>query len=301
MSDSACIRIAGLDFCFSSPANVVFADLSHPRFLPFRRPEGAGSGGDRLDIHVHPLEDGDVPAGFQHVVTTDLQSQIYRDGRTFLIHKFDVHPPRKSLAWATRYDSENETVDTGVLPLRGSGPAVVLPELGLYPHYQFLLTGYLARRHGALHHCAGAIHHGKMFLFPARSGTGKSTLSRLLAAAGSFDVVGDDTIVTRRLGRDWMAFGTPWPSSAGFSGNRSAPLGGVFFLHQSPCNRVEDVPAQEALRGFLPETDIPWYDPVFTEGILAHCEDLVESVPMRALHFRPDASAVDCLLEALER
>lgn len=300
MLSSCCIQIAGLDFSFASPANVFFPDLTQPTYVPFLRAAGAPPAQDRLDVQLRPLDDGAVPARFRHVITTDLQSQIYRDERTFLIQKFGVGARADALRWSTTYDVERDAVDSAGPAKPGPDGCLVLPDLRWYPHYQFLLTGYLARRRGALHHCAGAVYRGRMFLFPARSGTGKSTLSRLLAASGRFEIAGDDRIVTRRLGRELRAFGTPWPSTAGFSANRAALLGGIYFLHQSPDNRVEDLPAQNALRRLLPVTDIPWYDEPFSAGILAHCEDLVASVPVRAFHFRPAASAVECLEKALE-
>lgn len=300
MLSSCCIQIAGLDFSFASPANVFFPEPTHPTYEPFLRPAGAPPAPDRLDIRLRPLDDGAVPARFRHVITTDLQSQIYRDERIFLIQKFGGGAHADALRWSTTYDVERGAVVSAGPAKAGPGGGLVLPDLRWYPHYQFLLTGYLARCRGALHHCAGALYRGRMILFPARSGTGKSTLSRLLAASGRFEIAGDDRIVTRRLGREWMAFGTPWPSTAGFSANRAAPLGGICFLHQSPDNRVEDLSAQNALRRLLPVTDIPWYDEPFSAGILAHCEDLVASVPLRAFHFRPEAAAVECLEKALE-
>lgn len=299
MLSSCSIQIAGLEYQFSSPANVFFAALAQPAYFPFQRPGSALPASDCLRIHARPLGDEQVPAGFRHVITTDLQSQIYRAGRTLLIQRFGTGASEGKLRWVTIYDTAREAVDSAGPAKPGADGALVLPQLGFYPHYQFLLTGCLARRRGALHHCAGAIHQGRMYLFPARSGTGKSTLSRLLSATGRFEIAGDDRIVTRRLDRGLVAFGTPWPSSAGFSDNLSAPLGGIYFLHQAPDNCVEDIPAQQALRRLLPVTDIPWYHEVFSAGVLAHCEDLVASVPVRTFHFRPDASAVECLENAL--
>ncbi|HPC19637.1 MAG: hypothetical protein KBC66_08740 [Kiritimatiellae bacterium] len=300
MLSSCCIQIAGLDYQFSSPANVFVEDLTQPSYASFRRPVNAPASAERLDICLTPLEDRRVPGRFRHVITTDLQSQIYRAGPVWLIQRFGTGPAEGMLRWSTVYDSQQETVATAGPARCGAAHTFVLPELGFYPHYQFLLTGFLARRRGALHHCAGAICRGRMFLFPARSGTGKSTLSRLLAASGRFAIAGDDRIVTRQRDHQWLAFGTPWPSTAGFSANLSAPLGGIFFLHQAPDNRVEELAPQDALRRLLPVTDIPWYDEAFTAGVLAHCEKLVTSVPMRAFHFRPDPSAVECLEEALD-
>ncbi len=300
MLSSCCIQIAGLDFRFASPANVFFPELANSTFLAFRRALEAPPAPDRLEIHLRPLAPAPVPARFRHVITTDLQSQIYRAGRTFLIQKFGAGAQTDALRWTTLFDAGQGVADSAGPAKAGSGDGLVLPDLRWYPHYQFLLTGYLAQRRGALHHCAGAVYRGRMYLFPARSGTGKSTLSRLLAASGRFEIAGDDRIVTRRLGRELMAFGTPWFSTAGFSANLAAPLGGIFFLHQSPDNRIEDLSAQNALRRLLPVTDIPWYDEPFSAGILAHCEDLAASVPLRAFHFRPDATAGECLEKALE-
>jgi hypothetical protein len=234
------------------------------------------------------------------LITTDLRSPVYRRGRTFRIERMQDERAHDSGTnrWSTIYDAEREEA---VCYIPASPLPPVFPAVSEFPHLQFLLTGHLSRHRGALHHGAGAIYRKRMYMFPALSGTGKSTLSNLLHASGRFEVASDEVIITRFEGNALNAYGSPWPSSAGFARNTGAPLGGIIFLHQSPENRIETVTPADAQRRLLSNTDIPWYDEIFSQGVLDHLHALVQRVPLLAFHFRPDADAVEVLIKSLDQ
>lgn len=271
--------------------------LSRP-FHPFRADSFSVSP-EVIRVSLVPGTALDSTEGFELMVTTDLQSPVYRRGRTFLLKR--TMNNAEGCRWTTHYDTEKNTATSYIPGKSTSHGGLIFPAINEFPHLQFLLTAYLSARRGALHHCAGAIYRGRMFIFPALSGTGKSTLSKLLHASGLFDVASDEVIITRFEGDALNAYGSPWPSSAGFARNISAPLGGMVFLHQAPDNRVEAVTPADAQRRLLANTDIPWYDEIISQGVLDHIHSLVHHVPLRALHFRPDQSAVACLAKSLDQ
>jgi serine kinase of HPr protein (carbohydrate metabolism regulator) len=151
----------------------------------------------------------------------------------------------------------------------------------------------LARRHGALLHAAGIDINGKGYIFPGKSGAGKSTITRQFAALGDTGLLSDDRIVVRKIEGGFKAYGTPWPGEAGIALNKSVPLAGIFFINHGSANRIREITPKEALARLLPVTSIPWYDREVMDRILTFCEDLISSVPIYELDFKPSVEVVD--------
>jgi hypothetical protein len=145
-----------------------------------------------------------------------------------------------------------------------------------------------------------------MWLFPGRSGIGKSTLARLLSGHPEFEVVGDDGAATRcwdaplSSGGGYRAYGTPWPSSAGVAVNASGPLGGLFFLNQSPESRIEPLSPREAFHRLLPATNLLWWHPDWMPVMLDACDRLARSIPAWQFSFAPTPAAVEMLADFLK-
>lgn len=162
-----------------------------------------------------------------------------------------------------------------------------------YPLDQILLMYFLANRGGAIFHAAGVVMHGKSFIFPGRSGAGKSTIMRQFAAGEETRPLSDDRMVVRRIGGEFTAFGTPWPGEEEIAENASAPLSGIFFIRHGSANRIEALKRREAMENILPVASIPWYDRRIMPEILDFCGDLISRVPTYRLCFKPDLEVVD--------
>ncbi|MEI7731593.1 MAG: hypothetical protein WCO56_18610 [Verrucomicrobiota bacterium] len=173
--------------------------------------------------------------------------------------------------------------------------------------YRFLSVIFLAPRQGLLHHTGAAIFGGRMWLFPGRSGDGKSTLARLLAGHPEFEVIGDDAAVTRYGVAPpsgcsaYRAYGTPWPSSAGFAVNASAPLGGLIFLNKSLENRIEPITPREAFHRLLPATNLLWWHPEWMPVMLDGCDQLTRAVPAWQFSLAPTPAAAEQLAAWLQQ
>ena len=163
-----------------------------------------------------------------------------------------------------------------------------------YPLDQLLVMYHLASRDGIVVHAAGAVVNGAGYLFPGVSGAGKSTLARLLAAAGH-TMLSDDRIVVRRTDSGHVIWGTPWPGDAAMAINASAPLAGVFFLHQDRAGRLASMAPGKAVERLMPVTSIPWYDAETVCHALDRCDALVAEVPAHDFHFPPTPEAVRTL------
>lgn len=160
-----------------------------------------------------------------------------------------------------------------------------------YPLDQVLLMYALADRAGIFMHASAVESNGKGYIFPGRSGAGKSTISRMFAARG-YNLLSDDRIVVRKINGEFYAFGTPWAGDAGIAENRKLPLGGIFFLRQSSESSIRELAPAEAAERLMPVTSILWFDKQAVPGILSFCEDLVLHVPAYDIFFKPDIGVV---------
>ncbi|MFO7535675.1 MAG: hypothetical protein R6X19_08350 [Kiritimatiellia bacterium] len=166
-----------------------------------------------------------------------------------------------------------------------------------------LLVLRLRAQGGLVLHGAAAELDGQGILCVGVSGRGKSTISRLLGAAGA-------TVLTdeRPVLRQWPApaagavpstafrlYGSPWPSSAGFVRDGWAPLRRIYFLEHGPTDRLTPLPPPAAVSRLIHVATIPWQDPALLDPCLATFDTLLRAVPCAVLAFRPTASVVDLI------
>jgi hypothetical protein len=163
-----------------------------------------------------------------------------------------------------------------------------------YPLDQLLLMYALSQREGVMLHASGVGVNGRGYIFPGKSGAGKSTISRIFIS-GNHDVLSDDRVVVRKTRDAFRVFGTPWAGDAGIAQNKDLPLHGIFFILHGNENKIEKITTKEAFERLMPVTSIPWYDEKVMPDLLSFCEDLVLHVPAYVLHFTPDSRAADLI------
>jgi len=171
----------------------------------------------------------------------------------------------------------------------------------LYPFLQILTMYLLARRQGMLMHAAGVEINGNGYIFPGKSGAGKSTVTRLFATTGEDGLLSDDRIIVRKMNDVFKAYGTPWPGEEGVAVNTNVPLSGLFFITHSPMNRINKLSPRDALGKLLPVISIPWYDREIMVKKLAFCEELLSRIPACEFHFKPGIEAVDTFKEYVSK
>ncbi|WP_417914843.1 hypothetical protein [Candidatus Electronema sp. JM] len=162
---------------------------------------------------------------------------------------------------------------------------------------RFLLQHTFINHHGLIIHAAGGSINGKGMVFPAVSGTGKSTLSHLLLPHPENQLFSEERIIMRRLDDSWHLWGTPWKGSGVIARNESAPLSALVFLSQAQETKISKLPPSAALRRLLETVSIPWYSQEWTDKGLAVCESLLRAIPAYELAFRPDQTAVQAVAE----
>ncbi len=166
-----------------------------------------------------------------------------------------------------------------------------------------LLVLSLRARGGLVFHGVAADLEGQGIACVGISGTGKSTLARLLEGAGA-KVLTDERPVFRQWpppvpggesSSSFRVYGSPWPSSAGFARNEWAPLRRLYFLEHGETDRITPLTSREAVSRLIHVATIPWQDPALLDPCLATVESLLSAVPCAVLAFRPTPDVVEVI------
>lgn len=150
----------------------------------------------------------------------------------------------------------------------------------------------LPQRNTLLFHGSCLAIDGKGVLFTAKSGTGKSTHTRLWR-----EVFGDRVVMINDdkpflgIGPNGItAYGTPWLGKHSLGGNLSAPLTALCILCRGEENRIEAVSPREALPMLLQQTYTP-DDPQAMAKTLALVQQLSKNVAIYRLYCNMDPQA----------
>ena len=173
------------------------------------------------------------------------------------------------------------------IAVKDTGGRHFIPNPFSYPLDRLLMMYLLAEKEGVMIHAAGVEIDGKGYIFPGRSGMGKSTLSREFVSRKGPVVLNDERVAVRKINDEFKTFGTPWPGDAAIAVNRGVPLSGIFFIHHGTHNRIREIMPGEALKRLLPLSSIPWFDPERMSRVLLFCEKLISQVPIYELYFTP--------------
>ena len=124
---------------------------------------------------------------------------------------------------------------------------------------------------------------GVGYLFTARSGTGKSTHTRLWRELmGERAVmVNDDKPLIRMTDEEAIAYGTPWDGKHRLSSNIAVPLKAVCILERSVENRIREITSSEALPMLLQQV----YRPM-DSAAMARTLNLIDRLAGRVKFYR---------------
>ena len=179
-----------------------------------------------------------------------------------------------------------------------SGKSMLARNIVQYPLDQLLMIHVAAARSAALLlHAAGGSIDGNGLLFAGQSGSGKSTVSRLLGNSNKARFLSDDRVMLRRFGSKLSMYGTPWPGDAGVAINESVPLKAICFLRHADDTSLRPLKPEEVLQRLLPVASIPWYESELAGKALNLCEFLIEHYPAYELSFRPQANDLSSVLD----
>ncbi len=149
-------------------------------------------------------------------------------------------------------------------------------------------------------HASVVNHQGRGVAFLGKSGTGKSTHSRLwLQHIPDSVLLNDDNPAIQIKTEGIVIYGTPWSGKTSCYKNECLPLQGLVRLQQAPVNAFE---WQTGLKGFiavLPScTSIRWNKDLFA-SMNTILEKIIAQVPVGYLKCLPNAAAAELCHSAI--
>lgn len=163
----------------------------------------------------------------------------------------------------------------------------------------FLMT--TACRDTVLTHASSVIHEGKAYLFLGKSGTGKSTHSRMWLNALEGVVLMNDDHPVIRLDEDGnpVAYGSPWSGKTPCYKNMSAPLGGIIRISRAPYNRPRRLSPVEAYASVMTSCSGMTWDRQLADGRDRTMQGIISRTPCWVMECLPDEDAAHVCSDAV--
>jgi len=283
------LSIASFNFSIQSQHTKLSSHHYDPAYNQFLSPAGNP---ESHPVTVRLLDKKTIPSlsSLEKQFETPRSWSLYRNADS----KFIVFPSQGSSnepEWVARIYADLKNVD---IFCEGSANPVH------YPLDQILLINLLVGR-GFIIHAAGAVIDGRGYIFAGPSGAGKSTISSLLLKENNVTIFSDDRIVIKKIGHEFLMFGTPWPGDAGIAVNDCARLYGIFFLSHSQDNSIKELRPGKALANLCKVTSLPWYDGVDLQESFDLCEDLLQKIKTFELNFRPGPEIIDEIISCVSK
>ena len=135
---------------------------------------------------------------------------------------------------------------------------------------------------------------GKALIFLGKSGTGKSTHSKLWQEfIPGCSLLNDDEPLIRLMNDGTIkVFGAPWSGSTPCYRNISAEVSAFVHLHQSTENRLTKLNGLTSFSSLLQSTAVMRSDNKNRSMIISMINDILEKIPVYRLDNRPDREAV---------
>ena len=149
-------------------------------------------------------------------------------------------------------------------------------------------------------HASVIAYEGAGYVFLGRSGTGKSTHSRLwLNNIEGTWLLNDDNPVIRVEDGKVNVYGTPWSGKTPCYKNVVLPLGGVVRLSQAPYNKISRLMPLNAYASLMPACSCMRWDRGSTDALHRTVEKVIKVVKGWHLECLPDADAAHVCCSAV--
>ncbi len=222
-----------------------------------------------------------------------LYSEVHR-----LCREYRTDDAPEMLLSVSRSDIDNERRIPGGDADDKHGDDAYLETLAVYRKIAESLIEYDV----LLFHGSAVAVDGACYLFAAKSGTGKSTHTRLWRELlGERAVmVNDDKPLLTVSGTGVTVWGTPWCGKHHLSSNISVPLEAVCILERGESNIIEPVSAEEAWP-VLYRQSYRSKDPDKLKRTLVITDTLSRSVRLYRLRCTPDVQAARVAFDAMSK
>ena len=141
-------------------------------------------------------------------------------------------------------------------------------------------------------HASVIAHGGQGYMFLGKSGTGKSTHSRLwLNHIDDTELLNDDNPIVRVHGSEVIVYGTPWSGKTPCYKNMQVPLKAVVRLSQAPYNKIARLAPLQSFASLMPACSCKRWDSEAVAMLHKAVEKAISIVPCYHLECLPDEDA----------
>lgn len=169
----------------------------------------------------------------------------------------------------------------------GSVTLFVCDELALDSFLRVAWSFALVAVGGVLIHAASLARDEQAYVFPGRSGAGKTTVARLSPESR---LLSDELSIVRVDGESVRGYGTPfWGELARGGGNERVPVAGLYFLRQANRHEAIRCTRTRAVAALMPHVVFFSRDPRLVARALDVAATVAARVPCFDLLFRRDA------------
>ena len=241
---------------------------------------------------IYRFADVDIRISSVHEKVHRLCEDYRTDGGTY---DFAVETTRKDIEYERERSARTDELEG--IPVRSFSDGY-LEELAVYRKMAEILPDYDT----LLMHGSAVAVDGAAYLFIAKSGTGKSTHTRLWRELlkEKAVMINDDKPLVRVTEGGAVIYGTPWDGKHRLSTNTACPLAAVCILERAKDNHIRQIDRNEALPMLLQQTYRPEGIPALTR-VLELTEKLAASVRLYRLGCNMDISAAKLSYEAMRK
>lgn len=128
---------------------------------------------------------------------------------------------------------------------------------------EYLMTQYatfhyiLTKKEALVIHSSAINYKGKAYLFCAKSGTGKSTHTKMWVDEGYASYINDDKNIVIYEKGIFNVYGNPWSGKHGLDNNVTIALGGILYITRSIENHIEKLTKKDSYFNILSHTVLP--------------------------------------------
>ena len=173
---------------------------------------------------------------------------------------------------------------------------------GLTNSLMLLYTFATAPLNTLLMHASVIENEGYGYVFLGKSGTGKSTHSRLwLEHITGSSLLNDDNPVVRIIDGCAKVYGSPWSGKTPCYRNESAPVGGIVRIKRALKNKIRRLSPIESYASLLTSSSGMTWDKELADGKDRTLQQMIAAVPCWTLECLPDEEAAQVCAQAVRK
>ena len=142
---------------------------------------------------------------------------------------------------------------------------------------------------------------GFAFAFSAKSGTGKTTHSRMwLKAFPDARIINGDKPLVRLFDGSFYAYGTPWCGKENYNVDAKGILKAICFIERGETNEIARISKEEAVKRIYTQLLMP-KSPEYINKMFDLIEKFIETVPAFVLRCNISEEAARVAYEAMSK